>query len=394
MQAISQTSIVRITNILENTSSTAFLARNSSEKISKISISIGSSNKRSRIFFFINFLFYKFFYLQNSHYLLLLSTSSFLHQISSMYSSSIAAATSKFLPRAVSKVITTVEKAEGVGAKVRRSIGILKMRNFTPFVLLDHFQVSPEAGFPDHPHRGQETITYMLKGRIDHEDFTGARGTLEPGDLQFMTAGKGVVHAEMPRIDKDKDGSITTVEGLQLWVDLPVDLKLTEPRYRDLRAKEIPIAQPNDKVTVKVISGESYGVESAKELAYTPVWMLDTSLKAGGRIQQEIPVGFNAFLYIMKGSILIHGKSYDKHTSVFFDTNGSGVEVASPESASEDAKFMIIAGQILEQPIFQQGPFVETSKERIWQAYDDYDGNVNGFERAASWQSKIAKSKL
>ncbi|KAF4972391.1 hypothetical protein FSARC_1050, partial [Fusarium sarcochroum] len=156
--------------------------------------------------------------------------------------------------RAIRKVFLAVEQSEGAGARVRRSIGTPQLRNFSPFLMLDHFSVKPGAGFPDHPHRGQETITYLLQGGMDHEDFAGNRGTLSAGDLQFMTAGKGIMHAEMPQ--QNADGSANV--GLQLWVDLPKELKACEPRYRDLRGSEIPIANvDDDKVTVKVISGQS-----------------------------------------------------------------------------------------------------------------------------------------
>lgn len=305
--------------------------------------------------------------------------------------SAVASSISKFIPRAVVKSFPAIEQAEGVGARVRRSVGTMNMRNFTPFLMLDHFNVSPEAGFPDHPHRGQETITYLIKGRIDHEDFTGSAGTLEPGDLQFMTAGRGVVHAEMPRIDKEKDGSITMVEGLQLWVDLPKELKACEPRYRDLRSKDIPVATPNDKVTVKVISGNSYGVDSVRDLAYTPVWLLDMFVKPGGQVQQAIPAGFNSFLYVMAGAVTIQGKEYPQHSSVFFSTEGEGVEFEVPESANGDTRVAVIAGQILDQPIVQHGPFVETSRDKIMKAFMDYQSSANGFERAEGWQSKIGQ---
>lgn len=298
---------------------------------------------------------------------------------------------SQFTPRAVAKAVPAFEQSEGVGARVRRSIGTSAVRNFTPFLMLDHFSVSPDAGFPDHPHRGQETITYLLKGRIDHEDFTGSKGTLEPGDLQFMTAGRGVVHAEMPRIDKDKDGNIAMVEGLQLWVDLPKQLKNCEPRYRDLRGTEIPIAKPDDKVEIKVISGESYGVESVRDLAYTPVWMLDMTVQPGGKVRQEIPAGFNAFMYVMNGEVTVDGKKFPQYTNVFFSRDGNGVEVSVPESATSEARFAVIAGEALDQRIVQHGPFVETSQDKIYQAFMDYQTSSNGFERAAGWQSEIGK---
>ncbi|VVT45087.1 uncharacterized protein SAPINGB_P000633 [Magnusiomyces paraingens] len=299
-----------------------------------------------------------------------------------------------FTPRSILRSSPALEQSEGVGARVRRSIGTSAVRNYTPFLMLDHFKVSPEAGFPDHPHRGQETITYMIKGRIDHEDFTGSAGTLGPGDLQFMTAGRGIVHAEMPRIDKDEDGNIEVVEGLQLWVDLPKELKNCEPRYRDLRAKEIPIAKPSDKVEIKVISGESYGVDSVKDLAYTPVWFLDNKVHPGGKVEQPLPIGFNAFLYILEGEVMVNGQRFKQFTNVFFNDDGTGVEVRVSDTASGPARFAIIAGAKLDQPIVQHGPFVETSREKIMHAFFDYQTGSNGFERAVGWESEIGKRML
>lgn len=296
-----------------------------------------------------------------------------------------------FTPRAMHKSVLAVEQEEGVGARVRRSIGTMEVRNLTPFLMLDHFDVSPEAGFPDHPHCGQEAITYLIKGRIGHEGFTGSSGTLEPGDLQFMTAGRGVVHAEMPRIDKD-NGNISMVEGLQLQVDLPAELKACNPRYRDVRAKEIPIAAPNDKVTIKVISGKSYEVESVRDLAYTPVWMLDVNIKPGGKIRQEIPQGYSAFIYILNGDIIKN--IYSQYNNIFFSRNGDGIETEVFEQAMTEARFAIVASQILDQQIVQHGPFVETSQEKIRQAFTDFQPSSNGFEKAAGWRSEIGKRMM
>jgi quercetin 2,3-dioxygenase len=194
------------------------------------------------------------------------------------------------VPRAIRKAFLAVEQAEGVGARVRRSIGTPQLRNFSPFLMLDHFNIKPGAGFPDHPHRGISTITYLLQGAVDHEDFAGNKGTIEAGDLQFMTAGRGIMHAEMPR--QNPDGSANV--GMQLWVDLPEKLKKVEPRYSDLRASEIPAIDLDDnKVHVKIISGQSHGVDSVKELAYTPVWIFDVEIKPGGKITQDLPAGWN-----------------------------------------------------------------------------------------------------
>jgi redox-sensitive bicupin YhaK (pirin superfamily) len=189
--------------------------------------------------------------------------------------------------RGIAKVFEAIEQAEGAGATVRRSIGTPKLRNFSPFLMLDHFSIAPGAGFPDHPHRGQETVTYLLSGAVDHEDFAGNKGTIEAGDLQFMTAGRGIVHAEMPHDNGDGSSNV----GMQLWVDLPRDLKQCEPRYRDVRSKEIPVYESEDgKVTVKVISGQSHGVDSLQELAYTPVWLLDVTVRPGGSITQALRI--------------------------------------------------------------------------------------------------------
>ncbi|KAK6429471.1 RNA pol II transcription cofactor, partial [Oleoguttula sp. CCFEE 5521] len=194
--------------------------------------------------------------------------------------------------RGIQKVFEAIEQSEGAGATVRRSIGTPKLRNFSPFLMLDHFTIGEGAGFPDHPHRGQETITYLLSGGVEHEDFAGHRGLIEAGDLQFMTAGRGIVHAEMPA--KSVDGSPNV--GMQLWVDLPKDLKACEPRYRDLKSTEIPAYNsPDGKVTVKVISGQTHGVDSLQELAYTPVWLLDITIRSGGSIEQPLPAGWNSF---------------------------------------------------------------------------------------------------
>ncbi|KAK9239053.1 RmlC-like cupin domain-containing protein [Lipomyces kononenkoae] len=290
-------------------------------------------------------------------------------------------------PRTISKLFLAIEQSEGVGARVRRSIGTSRLRNFSPFLLLDHFFVSGNAGFPDHGHIGQETITYMMSGQVDHEDFTGSAGTIDEGDLQFMTAGRGIVHAEMPR--PQKDGS--PVVGLQLWVDLPEKLKESEPRYRDLRKDEIPIVRPSDKVEIKVISGESHGVESVKDLAYTPVWMIDATIKPGGFVSQPLPEGWNAFAYVLEGEVICGTTVAKQYNNIVFARDGDGVEISVPDSLDEAARVVIVAGQVLDQEVVQYGPFVATSKERIYQAFMDYQNAANGFERAKNWESKIAK---
>ena len=296
-------------------------------------------------------------------------------------------------PRTIDKAFLAVEQSEGVGARVRRSIGTPQLRNFSPFLMLDHFSVSPGSGFPDHFHRGQETVTLLLHGGALHEDFAGNKGVLEAGDLQFMTAGRGIMHAEMPM--QNPDGSANV--GLQLWVDLPQKLKFCEPRYRDLRAKEIPTIKIDDgKVTIKIISGESHGTESVKELAYTPMWMLDISIAPGGKISQPLPEGWNAFAYTLSGSTMF-GAGKDQTTigqyhNVVFKQEGDSVTAEVASDATEDGHFVLFAGLPLDQKVVQYGPVVMNTQEEIYQAMLDIQNHQNGFERAAGWESEIGKS--
>jgi redox-sensitive bicupin YhaK (pirin superfamily) len=281
-----------------------------------------------------------------------------------------------------------------------------------------------DANDPPSPHRGQETITYLLEGAIDHEDFAGNSGTIGPGDLQFMTAGRGIMHAEMPR--QNADGSANV--GLQLWVDLPKHLKACEPRYRDLRAAEVPTARSadgSDSVVVKVISGRSLGVDSVKDLAYTPVWLLDVTVRPGGRLEQEVPKGWTAFAYVLEGrGVFGRGEAAREvgqfHNVVFEADEGDVVDAACAADAEAPLRFgewarsllgrvfrsgecflvpddcflapVLIAGTPLDQEVVQYGPFVLTSMPEVRQALVDFSNHQNGFERAKGWKSKIGAS--
>ncbi|KAF2756677.1 hypothetical protein EJ05DRAFT_532524 [Pseudovirgaria hyperparasitica] len=314
-------------------------------------------------------------------------------------------------PRKIALSFLATEQSEGAGARVRRSIGSPKLRRLSPFLMLDHFSISPGAGFPDHPHRGQETITYLLAGAVDHEDFAGNRGTIETGDLQFMTAGRGVVHAEMPRQTESADGigsgsaNVNVNVGLQLWVDLPRRLKMCEPRYRDLRAGEIPrVVVDAGRVEVRVISGRSHGVDSVRELAYTPVWLLDVRIRPGGRIVQALPVGWNAFAYTIAGTTVFGGAGGDgqgggqqtvpQHHNVVFEQRGDTVLAEVPGDAAETGHFILVAGVPLDQEVVQYGPFVLGSREEVYQALRDYSTCSNGFERAEGWRSEIGRAMM
>lgn len=279
------------------------------------------------------------------------------------------------MQRTVAKTILSVEQSEGVGARVRRSVGGAQLRSLDPFLLLDEFKVKAPAGFPDHPHRGFETVTYMLKGKFTHQDFCGHKGTIGPGDLQWMTAGKGIVHSEMPASDE-------IGHGLQLWINLKKDLKMCDPAYQELVAKDIP-KPSKDGVTVAVISGESLGVKS-KVYTRTPTMYLDVTLAPGAKHEQAIPKGWTGFVYTLSGNVQISGEEVSPHhTAVLSD----GEFVSLINTNSDECHFVVVAGEPLNEPVVQRGPFVMNTQEEIYQAISDYQNAKNGFENAKSWHA-------
>jgi len=285
--------------------------------------------------------------------------------------------------RSIVKAVLSKEQAEGVGARVRRSIGRPELRNHDPFLMLDEFNVDKNGGFPDHPHRGFETVTYMLEGQFQHEDFAGHKGTIGPGDLQWMTAGRGIVHSEMPV------KSQTRAHGLQLWINLPREHKMCEPQYQELLDKEIKRAHPQEGVEIKVIAGESHGVKS-QVYTRTPTMYLDYKMDKNKSVVQSIPSSYTGFIYMLKGKAFIGDKAFEglaHHTLTFSE---DGAETIKIETRDEDAHFVVIAGEPLKEPIVQHGPFVMNSKEEIYNTFVDYQNGQNGFERAKNWKSTIA----
>lgn len=286
----------------------------------------------------------------------------------------------------VAKKILSVEQSEGVGARVRRSVGRPELRQFDPFLLLDEFKVKKPAGFPDHPHRGFETVTYMIDGSFQHEDFCGHKGTINAGDLQWMTAGRGIVHSEMPHGDGEN-------VGLQLWINLKSTEKMVEPAYQELLAKDIPHAE-KDGVNVTVIAGESMGISSPVRTK-TPTMYLDFKMDPGAKFSQPIPSAWNGFVYTIKGKGSF-GPSDSKlesdahHTLVLGD--GDYIEVEN--TGSEKLHFVLIAGQPLNESVVQHGPFVMNTAEQIRQTIQDYSHGKNGFERAPGWESEIGKARM
>lgn len=200
----------------------------------------------------------------------------------------------------------------------------------------------------------------------------------------------------MPRQNPDGSANI----GMQLWVDLPEQLKDCEPRYRDLKAAEIPIATGDDgKVSVKVISGRAYGVDSLQELAYTPVWLLDVTIQPNGTFNTPLPHKWNAFIYTLSGTTDFSSGASSKRTvpqyhNVVLEQEGDSIVASVPASAEKESRFLIVAGMPLKQQIVQYGPFVQTSPEGIYKAMADYQSYSNGFERAENWESEIGKNMM
>ncbi|OAQ34462.1 hypothetical protein K457DRAFT_105422 [Linnemannia elongata AG-77] len=325
-----------------------------------------------------------------------------LHFRTSLTTLSAAASTSK--SRHVLKSIYAAEREEGMGATVRRSLGTIQQHHDDPFLLLDEFWVGSRGGFPDHPHRGFETVTYLFRGQMQHEDFAGHKGTIGPGDLQWMTAGRGVVHCEMP-VSADPEAT----HGLQLWVNLSQKDKRCDPAYQDLRDDQIPRARPQDGVEVKVIAGEAHGIKS-KVYTRTPTMYLDYRMKKNQRVEQAVPKDYSGFVYMLSGKAYFGG---DKGSISTTDNNNSnnedqenkkagqahqalilsrkdGTDHLRIETTDEEAHFVILLGEPLKEPIVMDRLFIMNTKEETQQALQDFRGAKNGFERAKEWRSTIA----
>lgn len=276
--------------------------------------------------------------------------------------------------RSVEQLVVGKATSDGAGVDLTRVLTQPFQHRLDPFLMLDVFASDdPDsyiAGFPDHPHRGFESVTYMIAGRMRHRDSAGHEGLLESGGVQWMTAGSGVIHSEMPQQEEG------LLEGFQLWLNLPAQDKMSAPWYRDFTADQLPGFKTRSGVAVTVIAGESHGVAGAVTRANTAPLYLDVRLPAGSRFAQPLPATHNAFIYAYRGEIRISGQIVTAQRMAILanDAQAEGVVL----EAVTEAKVLLIAGRPLNEPIVQHGPFVMNTKQEIYQAVKDFQGGRFG----------------
>ena len=270
--------------------------------------------------------------------------------------------------RTIERLIEGIATSDGAGVKLTRVLTGKLQRRLDPFLMLDAFgSDDPDdyiAGFPDHPHRGFETVTYMLSGRMRHRDSAGHEGLLGNGGVQWMVAGHGVIHSEIP---EQKDG---VMEGFQLWLNLPAQKKMTDPWYKDFASEQIPEYITADNVTVRVIAGNSNGIAGAVTRETTEPLYLDIHLPAGTSFSTAVPATHNAFIYVYRGAVKV-GDIQVESQRMGILSNAPGADVITLTTA-EDARLILVAGKPLNEPIVQYGPFVMNTQEEIHQALDDF----------------------
>ncbi|MEJ2257252.1 MAG: pirin family protein [Woeseiaceae bacterium] len=272
--------------------------------------------------------------------------------------------------RRVERVLTGQPATDGAGVRMTRVIATPALDHFDPFLLLDEFRSDDPndyiAGFPDHPHRGFETVTYMLAGSMQHRDNQGNAGVLGPGSVQWMTAGRGIVHSEMPR---QEDGLMW---GFQLWVNLPARHKMTQPRYQEIPADQVPEAIIADGVTAKIIAGSVGGLTGPIEGVATDPVYLDVHMQAGTGAQFEIPAGHNAFVYVYGGQVASGDDEPVAVGTAEIALYGQGTGDTIGLAAMEDSRLLLIAGKPLDEPMVRHGPFVMNTMAELEQAFRDY----------------------
>jgi redox-sensitive bicupin YhaK (pirin superfamily) len=268
--------------------------------------------------------------------------------------------------RTISQTIEPQLVMEGAGVLLRRSISPRASNEQDPFLLFDHFAFNnpvegPLRGFPMHPHRGIETVTYMLDGVTSHRDSLGNAGEIGPGDVQWMTSGRGILHEEMPR--RSASGNIY---GFQLWVNLPAAQKMGQPRYQEVNASTIPVVE-KDGVTIRLVAGEVDGTHGpVTEIAASPLYM-DVKLDPGSRFSYLIPAGHTVLAYVFEGAGEFSGQVIESVSMLTFNDDGEGIEIKSESGV----RFMLIAGAPFKEPIVPYGPFVMNTVEEIQQTIAD-----------------------
>ena len=279
-------------------------------------------------------------------------------------------------PRTLARVIPSIAASDGAGVKLRRSLGASQLQRHDPFLMLDEFfSDDPDdylAGFPSHPHRGFETVTYMLDGHMRHEDSSGNRGDLGPGDVQWMSAARGIIHSEMPQQTEGR------MRGFQLWLNLPAAEKMKPAAYRDIPSGEIPVAELAGGVKVKVIAGtlEHGGGKTAGPMQglSTDARYLDVHLPPRAAFETGVPAGYNAFLYAYEGEAFVGpDRKQLAHRAAGLLSDGDTVRI---EAGDAGARVLLLAGKPIREPIVQYGPFVMNTREEIEQAIADYQSGT------------------
>lgn len=272
------------------------------------------------------------------------------------------------LSRRVERLVAGQPTSDGAGVKLDRVLTQSLQRRLDPFLMLDAFHSdNPDdylAGFPDHPHRGFETVTFMIEGRMRHRDSAGNEGLIEDGGVQWMTAGRGVIHSELP---EQRDG---LMEGFQLWLNLPAGDKMCPPWYRDFAAADLPSFTTDAGVRVVVIAGRSHGIDGAVARTGTEPLYLDLEMPAGSLLTQSLPASRNAFVYVYRGTLEIEGTIVlaGRMAILANSADADGVAIR----ATENARALLIAGEPLREPIVQYGPFVMNTTDQIRQAVADF----------------------
>jgi redox-sensitive bicupin YhaK (pirin superfamily) len=273
-------------------------------------------------------------------------------------------------PARVARKVRGMATSDGAGVKLTRVIGGHDLPELDPFLLLDEFGTDRAedyiAGFPSHPHRGFETVTYMLDGRMRHKDNHGNEGLLTPGSVQWMTAGRGLVHSEMPEQESGR------MRGFQLWVNLPARDKMTDPKYQEFSPENIPVATPAAGVVVKVIAGTVGDVVGPIVQPATDPVYLDVSLDAGKSWEYALPEGHNAFAYVFEGAVTVgegdDARALETHEMAVL----GGGDVLQLRAGEQSARLIVVAGRPLREPVMRHGPFVMNTRQELMQAFVDF----------------------